>query len=577
MSDSPGSVEQLSTRIDDLELRVFALEHPDERKVITAPQHPAAKEELDSRAEGGDLQTGSVFPVLGRAMLGIAGAYVLRAIAASGAAPASLVTAVAVVYAFAWMVWAMRTSQNLSRFAYAGTSALILAPMLWEVTLHFNVLTPMMTAGVLAGFVTLATVLELRASHVRIVWIGQSAAVLLAVSLGVATHHVLPFLYALVIAVFVTEFGRVSGFSQPAWPLIALATDAAIWGTIFIYSGPPNARGDYVELPAISLILPACLLFAISGGSVMVRVGSQKLRTGVFEAIQLLMAFLLAITSVLLFAPVHGEVAVGVMCLALAAVIYPATFLWLRGFADPRDFRVFGTWAAALVIAGTIWTLPREPAAMALAAAGCAAYLLGARINTRMLELHGAVFLCTAAGISEMPRYVFGTLASSLPGKPVISVFGISIAAALAFAGDRESEESPEARKALQFVPALVAACGMSALLAHGVLALSALAVVPEAQHVAFLRTLTVSSVALSLAFAGSRWGWTAMTRLAYVALAFVAVKLLFEDLRHGHMAFIAGSIFLFAVTLIAVPRLVRRGSRSRAARHPELAATLKS
>jgi len=354
MSDSPGSVEQLSTRIDDLELRVFALEHPDERKVITAPQHPAAKEELDSRAEGGDLQTGSVFPVLGRAMLGIAGAYVLRAITASGAAPASLVTAVAVVYAFAWMVWAMRTSQNLSRFAYAGTSALILAPMLWEVTLHFNVLTPMMTAGVLAGFVTLATVLELRASHVRIVWIGQSAAVLLAVSLGVATHHVLPFLYALVIAVFVTEFGRVSGFSQPAWPLIALATDAAIWGTVFIYSGPPNARGDYVELPAISLILPACLLFAISGGSVMVRVGFQKLRTGVFEAIQLLMAFLLAITSVLLFAPVHGEVAVGVMCLALAAVIYPATFLWLRGFADPRDFRVFGTWAAALVIAGTI-------------------------------------------------------------------------------------------------------------------------------------------------------------------------------------------------------------------------------
>ena len=67
------------------------------------------------------------------------------------------------------------------------------------------------------------------------------------------------------------------------------------------------------------------------------------------------------------------------------------------------------------------------------------------------------------------------------------------------------------------------------------------------------------------------------MTRLAYVALAFVAVKLLFEDLRHGHMAFIAGSIFLFAVTLIAVPRLVRRGSRSRAAHHPELAATLKS
>jgi predicted tellurium resistance membrane protein TerC len=58
------------------------------------------------------------------------------------------------------------------------------------------------------------------------------------------------------------------------------------------------------------------------------------------------------------------------------------------------------------------------------------------------------------------------------------------------------------------------------------------------------------------------------MTRMAYVALAFVAAKLLFEDLRHGHMEFTAGSIFLFAITLIAVPRLVRMGTKSRAEAH---------
>ena len=63
------------------------------------------------------------------------------------------------------------------------------------------------------------------------------------------------------------------------------------------------------------------------------------------------------------------------------------------------------------------------------------------------------------------------------------------------------------------------------------------------------------------------------MTRLAYVALAFIAAKLLFEDLRHGHMVFIAGSICLFAVTLIAVPRLVRWGARARAAHSQELLA----
>jgi predicted tellurium resistance membrane protein TerC len=74
--------------------------------------------------------------------------------------------------------------------------------------------------------------------------------------------------------------------------------------------------------------------------------------------------------------------------------------------------------------------------------------------------------------------------------------------------------------------------------------------------------------LSLFLAFAGSRWGRVTMTRLAYGALAFVAAKLIFEDLRHGHMEFIAGSIFLFAITLIAVPRLVRMGAQSRAALH---------
>jgi predicted tellurium resistance membrane protein TerC len=58
------------------------------------------------------------------------------------------------------------------------------------------------------------------------------------------------------------------------------------------------------------------------------------------------------------------------------------------------------------------------------------------------------------------------------------------------------------------------------------------------------------------------------MTRLAYVTLAFVAAKLIFEDLRHGHMVFIAGSIFLFAITLIAVPKLVRVGAKACAASH---------
>jgi len=53
------------------------------------------------------------------------------------------------------------------------------------------------------------------------------------------------------------------------------------------------------------------------------------------------------------------------------------------------------------------------------------------------------------------------------------------------------------------------------------------------------------------------------LTRIGYAALALVAAKLVFEDMRQGHLEFIAASIFLFAVTLIAVPRIARMGPRA--------------
>jgi hypothetical protein len=571
MSNSPGALEQLSVRIDDLEKRVHALEHPEEARLSRMESPPAGDAAGASQIPAAALQTGNLLPVLGRAMLGIAGAYLLRAVTTAGQAPVLLVSAVAVIYAFGWLVWSLRTPQILHRYAYAATSALILAPMLWESTLHFNFLTPMMAAGVLAGFVTLATALELRDANARTAWIAQVTAVMLAAALAFATRHVLPFLITLLIAVSVLEFARVRGYAEKAWLLIALVTDAAIWGTVFIYTGPESARGDYVQLSPMSLVAPGCLLFLLEGGSVAMHVGLRRSSVGILEAVQLLIAFSLAIASILFFAPLHGQAIVGVTCLVLAVGMYPATYFWFRQSPEPRNFRVFGTWAAGLLVAGAISILPRDVAAMLLAVAGCAAYFIAVRLQSGMLELHGTIFLCTGAGISELPRYVFGALASALPGRPAISVVVISLAAALAFIGDREGTPPSATRKALQFIPALMAACALTALLAHGVLAVFALAHAPEAHHTAFLRTLAVSFVSMCMAFAGSRWGLAALTKLAYVALVFVAAKLMFEDLRHGHMVYIAGSIFLFAVTLIAVPRLVRWGARSERAKSPEM------
>ena len=86
----------------------------------------------DASEESGIERASGVFPVMGRAMFGIAGAYVLRAVAESATIPRQAIAAIAIAYAVAWLVWAARAKEiaRSARAIYAGTSSLILAPML---------------------------------------------------------------------------------------------------------------------------------------------------------------------------------------------------------------------------------------------------------------------------------------------------------------------------------------------------------------------------------------------------------------------------------------------------------------
>jgi hypothetical protein len=182
-----------------------------------------------------------------------------------------------------------------------------------------------------------------------------------------------------------------------------------------------------------------------------------------------------------------------------------------------------------------------------------------------MLEFHGLVFLAAAAVVSQLPQYTFRALAGSVPARPALSIFVVFASAVISYAIGKERSGEAWQQQIIHLVPAFIAACAVAALLAQSLLGLAALAISPDVFHVAFIRTLTICVIALVLAFGGSRYQRLEMSRLAYVALAFVAAKLFFEDLRHGRMEFIAASIFLVALTLIAVPRLVRMGHKAEA------------
>jgi hypothetical protein len=73
------------------------------------------------------------------------------------------------------------------------------------------------------------------------------------------------------------------------------------------------------------------------------------------------------------------------------------------------------------------------------------------------------------------------------------------------------------------------------------------------------VRTIVNCALALSLGFLGSRWQHLELGWVAYAAVAFGTLKLLFEDLRFGNAASLVVSLLFYGLVLILLPRLTRR------------------
>ena len=102
------------------------------------------------------VDAAALLPILGRALLGLAGAYLLRALTEGEVLAPQVGVAIGILYAVAWLVWAARTpaARRLEAALHSLSAALVLAPLLWEATLHFHAIsTP--AAGALLTLFTL--------------------------------------------------------------------------------------------------------------------------------------------------------------------------------------------------------------------------------------------------------------------------------------------------------------------------------------------------------------------------------------------------------------------------------------
>ena len=562
MNDLPDDIERLRNRLEALEQRVDALEHP---RAADWP-HPLAEVEsalaAASAAVEPPAQPGNLFPVLGKALLGIAGAYVLRAVEETSAFPRLIVAAAGIAYAFLWLVWAarLRGGPRSTSSIYAGTSALILAPMLWELTLRFNVLPAAAAAIVVCAFGLTAFALAAFTPRdlkpvVRVVCVAAAA---LALALAIASHALLPFVAVLLLLAAVCEFVPGCDRVPEVCALVALAADAAIWILIYVYFAGQTGHEGYPALSRGALLAPGIAVFALYAASVGVKTVLRAQPIAVFAIIQAVLAFLLASVSLADFDQPAGLAILGVACLVLSPACYAMVFTVFAHTSDRRNATVFAGWGAALLLAGSFLCLPPVILIPLLGAAALAAVGLSRQERCAVFEFYGMVFLLAAAAASGLLTFLASALVGTPSGAPVVGVWLIAACAVLCYVFGRPIGDKQWTAQALRLGFAALAASAVTALLVEGLIALVSLRVMPAAHHLALIRTVTLCAMALALVSGGAHRQRRELTRLGYAALALVAIKLVTEDLRHGHLAYIAAAIFLLAFTLIAAPRVAR-------------------
>jgi uncharacterized membrane protein YhdT len=557
-------LEELSERVKELERRLSRLEHsspvPSHDGELRAAPGPEGFAPTDALAA---QLSPSVLSVFGRAVLGIAGAYVLRAAAESGAVPSSLAVTLALLYAAAWLVWAARTrvQGGLTRHSYAITAALILAPMLWEATIRFRMLAPSASAAVLAVFALLAVTLSWPSTR-GIVWIGMLTAILTAAVLMVATRVFVPFTLSLLAMALLSELATIRGKWTGLRPVAAAAADFAVLILVLILGNSATVPPDYGAVGTSLMLALVATLFAIYAVSISIRSLILQRSVTVFEGAQLAVVCLLTSWSVLRITSGAGRFALGILFLVVGAACYFVSFGVLSRHRERPNFHFYAVCGVVLVMAGSFFALAPVPLVIWLCLAAVTATGLGVHARNPELDSHGVAYLSGAVVTSGLLQYAGRALAGPYPPDP--GALPIAAAAAALVCTGTVSRYPGEhlGERILRSMPAILAVYATAALAVTALVGLVARGEAPTPPQLAVVRTIVTCAVALLLAFAGARWKRIELVWMAYAAVVLGSLKLAFEDMRFGTTQSFAVSLLIYGAVLILIPRLTRAGKR---------------
>jgi len=564
-------VRDLRSRVARMEMAMGMSAHVAAGPASTPAAPGLAEPALDTREMPGILESpASLLPVLGRVLLGLAGAFLLRALTEAGTFSPRMGVAIGLVYAMLWLVWAARTpaARRLETALHGLTSVLVLSPLLFEAVTSFHAISTWTAAALLLGFTLFGMAVSWRkdllivATFATLAGLGTSAALLLA------THDVLPFTFLfLAIALAMEGSACLNHWLSERW-LTATAADLSVLLATWLVTGERGLPEGYAAIPHAALLGALVALLGIYLASTIVRTLLRGFTFTWFETAQCALAFVISMGGGLQLTSHDARVAPALAILALvcAAACYLVSFLMLdRGGELGRNFHTYATFGFLLTVAGSRILLSGAAAAVAWSVLAVAAIWVGGIFLRLTLKLHGGIFLLLALSTSSALEQGAGLLLGSRtwPGGAPWAIWSGALTACLCYAIGTRHGAAVTPSWSSRTLRILVA--GTAVLLVAGIAAgllTSAYHAIfgAEATHAycATLRTFVLSATALLLAWAGGRWERQEFGRLVYPVMALGAYRMIGVDLHQDRTAALFLSLLLYGGALILLPKLIR-------------------
>jgi len=508
----------------------------------------------------------TLLAVTGRALLGLAGGYVLRALSESAVVPPSWAVAAGIAYAAFWLAWAARTpaAHRLEGAVHCATAVLVFCPLLWESTLSFHTLPTWITGCLLVAFVLFGLAESWRKDLLTAGTIVTVAGLATASGLLVATHDLVPFTVALLaIAAGVETLACLEHRLHERW-LAAFAADLAVLVTTSMARRVGGLPEGYAAIPHVWVLGTQVALLGIYLASTIVRTLLHRRTLTWFEMAQCGAALLVGVSGGLAgFAPICG------------LACYVVSFLVIeRASGHGRNFYVYSTFGILLVLGGSGMLLAGMATAVVWSALAVSCIWAGTHYGRLTLQMHGGIYLLLGLASSGSLRTAAAfTLGSAhWTAESPEAVWAGLAAAGLCFLvvvrGRSEADSIP--LQIFRLVIAGAAAWMLAGALAGGLIAgyHSAAGASFRDGYCATMRTGVLVGISLLLIWAGTRWRIAELSRLTIPTMVLGAYRLMMVDLAQAYKPALILSMLMYGVALITLPRLARAGTAPDATAH---------